>query len=88
MQMSSCLGAGFYRCFENENPSVRFPTWADVKNYSKDTIELDEWVADRDRYTVTQKLKTFPWENTAVLLVEGGNFTSPNDSKVNFNVLV
>ena len=67
---------------------MRFPSWAEIKSYSDDQMDLDQWAVERDRYTLSQKLKNFPWEKTTILLVEGGNLTTPNKTNVNFNVLV
>ena len=59
-----------------------------MKEISRDLFTVKQWVAERDRYILEQKLNHFPTSNKGVLVIECEELKISDNSRFGFKIMV
>ena len=81
-------GDGWFTRFHTENPTVRYPTANQLKEFASDSFTVKQWCLERDRYTLEQKLERFPTTTKGVFIIECEDLNIRANSVRGFQVMV
>ena len=82
------IGDGWFGCFHQENPRVRYPTAKQLKAFAADSFTVGEWVSERDRYILEQTMHRFSLTTKATFVIECDKLVVQQRNGLNFLTMV